>query len=76
MFMVDGTLQVIGLVALAGAFVMEHESLTTPAKLPEGDAVIVAVFPVAAPALIEIAPASSVKVAFVRVTVPLPADPR
>ena len=72
---VDGTLQSIGLVAFAGDVVTAQERFTTPAKPPEGDAEIVEVFPVAAPALMAIAPAFSVNVACDSVIVPVPVDP-
>jgi hypothetical protein len=76
MLTVAGTLQVIGLVAPEGAFVTEHDRLTTPAKLPEGIAEIAVVFPVVAPASIAIAPAASVRAGCVRVTTRVPVDPR
>ena len=65
---VDGTKHVTGLVAFWGAEVTAHDRFTRPAKPPDGNAVMVVVFPEVAPALMEIGPAFSANATSVTVT--------
>ncbi len=70
----EGTLQVIGLVAFAGEVVTEHYRFTSPAKLPVDVAVMVAVLPVVAPAVMLSEVAFNVKPDPFMVTVVVPVD--